>query len=225
MFSWLQSAASSPDVTESFKAKVYYASLAWWFPAFSDHTSTYPLVIPSSVSFLPFFIKVYLPMEAIKHFSITLNQHLLLKTLIHSCVWVSSSLLWCLRGWSGSPSAWGQSKRLRGGEKEGDFQIKAEECAVKNLRIRLGLALNVWLLGERKRGTEMERRTRGETEREKEHFSEEKGSAVRGVSRQGPALPRKWICLSHKVYRRCFLEVFLCVRASVFARACLCVLI
>ena len=48
------------------------------------------------------------------------------------------------------------------GGKEGDIQIKVEECAVKNFQIRLGLTLNVWLLGEReekrKRVTEMERR-------------------------------------------------------------------
>lgn len=80
---------------------------------------------------------------------------------------------------------------MEGGGKEGDIQIKAEECAVKNLQIRLGLTLNVWLLGERER-----KRHRDGEQRD---FSEEKGRAVRSVSRQGPALPHKWICVSHKV--------------------------
>lgn len=48
------------------------------------------------------------------------------------------------------------------GGKEGDIQIKVEECAVKNLQIRLGLTLNVWLLGEREEKERGAQRWRGE---------------------------------------------------------------
>lgn len=45
----------------------------------------------------------------------------------------------------------------------------------------------------------------------KEHFTEEKGRAVRGVCRQGPAHPHKWICVTHTKFRGAVFHVFLCL--------------
>lgn len=111
----------------------------------------------------------------------------------------------------------GTVEATEGGEKEGDFQIKAEECAVKNLRIRLGLALNVWLLGERKRGTEMERRTRGEREREKEQRRKE---ALSEVSQDRGQLSLTNGFVSHTKFIGDVFWTSSCVRVCLYSLEC-----
>lgn len=64
---------------------------------------------------------------------------------------------------NGCPSALRTVEAMEG-RKEGDVQIKAEECAVKNLQIRLGLTLIIWLL-ERERERALLRRERKSCQR------------------------------------------------------------
>ena len=100
-----------------------------------------------------------------------------------------------------------------GGGKEGDIQIKAEECAVKNLQIRLGLTLKVRLLGQRVREREAWRwRRGGESEKEEAREREEELSEVSPDSSQLPLINRFVSDTKFKgaVFRSSCVCVFVC---------------